>query len=270
MNVTPILCYHGIGDHYPHAERAFAFPVDVFVAHLDAIDRRGLHTVTVGELARLRRERDERALEHTVAITFDDGYADLLSTVAPLLVERRMVATAFLTTSYLDGRSAGRADSDRWLNWDEARALQQSGVFELGAHSHDHLELDLLDDDDTRRQVRACSQRITEELGVRPTSFAYPYGYSTDAVQAVLLDEGFTSACGVKHALSATNDTLMDLSRVRLLRRHPIATVTPWIEGRALRVAPCPDELRTRVFRPVRRMRHRMRAHRSATTLSHR
>lgn len=266
MSVTPILCYHGIGDGYPPAEHAFAFPVDVFIAHLDVIARRGLRTVTVGELVRLRHEQDARGLERTVAITFDDGYADLLTTVAPLLVERAMVATAFVTTSYLDGRTAGRPGSDRWLSWDDARLLQESGAFEIGAHSHDHVELDLLDEEETRHQVRACRERIAQELGARPASFAYPYGYSTAAVQAVLCDEGFTSACGVRHALSGPHDITMDLSRVRLLRRHPVDIATRWIEGRALRVAPCSDELRTRVFRPVRRVRHLIRARRSVVS----
>jgi peptidoglycan/xylan/chitin deacetylase (PgdA/CDA1 family) len=269
MTVTPILCYHGVGDDYPKTERPFSFPADVFAAHLDAIARRGLRTVTVGELMRLRHDGDEPSLARTVAITFDDGYADLLTTVAPLLVERQMVATAFLTTSFLDHRSAGRPSDDRWLSWDEARALRETGAFEIGAHSHDHVELDMLDVGDARRQIHACRDRIADELGARPTSFAYPYGYSTPTVQAMLREAGFMSACGVKHALSGADDVPMDLARVRLLRRHPLATATRWIEGQALRVAPCPDELRTRLYRPVRRLRHRARRRRDAASASH-
>lgn len=263
MSVTPILCYHGIGDSFPDEELPFAFTVADFAAHLDLIAARGLRTVTVSELARLRSSGEQAALERTVAITFDDGYADLLSTVAPLLGERSMVATAFVTTSYLDGRTDGVPGFERWLSWDDAAALARTGVFELGGHSHDHIELDMVTVDEARRQVVGCRDRIRSRLGIDITSFAYPYGYSTDEVRKCLADEGFTSACGVKHALSSHDDAPFDLARVRLLRRHRLETIAPWIEGSGLRVAPCPDELRTRVFRLVRRARHELRGRRS-------
>jgi hypothetical protein len=43
-----------------------------------------------------------------------------------------------------------------------------------------------------------------------------------------------------------------------VLRRHDVRTVARWIDGVDIRVAPCREELRTRVFRPVRRLRHRL------------
>jgi peptidoglycan/xylan/chitin deacetylase (PgdA/CDA1 family) len=263
MTITPILCYHGIGDDYPEGELPFAFSLATFTAHLDAIAERGLRTVTMRELTQRRDAGDRAGLARTIAITFDDGYADLLSRVAPLLAQRGMVATAFLTTSYLDERSAGVAGAERWLSWDEARELARCDAFELGGHSHDHIELDMVDLAEAQRQIRACRQRLADELGVAPTSFAYPYGYSTAAVRDALAAAGFTSACGVKHALSSHDDTPFDLGRVRLLRRHSLAEATRWFDGTALRVAPCRDELRTRAFRPVRRVRHELRARRA-------
>jgi peptidoglycan/xylan/chitin deacetylase (PgdA/CDA1 family) len=263
--VTPILCYHAVGDDLPADELPFAFPVEVFASHLDEIAARGLRTVTVSELARSRSRGDADALDRTVAITFDDGYADLLSVVAPLLAERSMVATAFVTTAYVDGRSAGEAGYERWLSWDEAAALAQSGLFEIGGHSHDHVELDMLPADAARLQIRRCRERLREELGIEPTSFAYPYGYSNDRIRALLPEAGFTTACGVRHAISTPDDDPMNLARVRLLRRHSPTTVRDWISATNLRTTPCPDELRTRVFRPVRRLRHTLRTGRAVS-----
>jgi peptidoglycan/xylan/chitin deacetylase (PgdA/CDA1 family) len=265
MSSTPILCYHGVGNDYPDDEHPFAFDPAEFASHLDAIAASGMQTVTVSELVRRRRAGDHASLGSTVAITFDDGYADLLSTVAPLLAERGMVATAYLTVAYLDGRTAGDPSSSRWLSWDEARELAASGVFEIGGHSHDHVQLDVVGLDEVRRQLVATRDRLGGELGPSPASFAYPYGYSNPAVRDAVAAAGFTSACGVKHALSPADDDPYDLVRVRLLRRHSLATVTDWIAGRGLRVAPCPEELRTRLYRPVRRIRHRLRAARPVT-----
>jgi peptidoglycan/xylan/chitin deacetylase (PgdA/CDA1 family) len=265
MSTTPILCYHGVGNDYPEDERPFAFDPAEFATHLDAIAANGVRTVTVSELVRRRRAGDRAALESTVAITFDDGYADLLSTVAPLLAERGMVATAYLTVAYLDRRTSGEPSSARWLSWDEARELASSGVFEIGGHSHDHVQLDVVDLVEARRQLAGTRDRLRDELGTAPESFAYPYGYSNPAVRQSVAAAGFTSACGVKHALSPSDDDPFDLVRVRLLRRHQLSTVTDWILGRGLRVAPCPEEVRTRLYLPVRRVRHRLRTARPVT-----
>jgi hypothetical protein len=110
--LTPILCYHGVGDQLPSDELPFAFPVDVFASHLDEIAARGLRTVTVSELTRFRRAGDAEALGATIAITFDDGYADLLSTVAPLLAGRKIVATRSPRRTSMAGASALLATND--------------------------------------------------------------------------------------------------------------------------------------------------------------
>jgi peptidoglycan/xylan/chitin deacetylase (PgdA/CDA1 family) len=255
---VPILCYHAIGDALPDKELPFAFSIATFASHLDEIAARGLRTITISELADVRSSGRSDSLDDTVALTFDDGYADLLATVAPMLAERSMVATAFLTTSYLDGRTAGTDGFERWLSWDEAAALAQSGTIELGGHSHDHVELDMLSVADATAQVRECARRLRTRLGTQPRSFAYPFGYSTAELRRVLPDEGFTVACGVKHAISSRDDDPLDLARVRVLRRHDVRTVAQWIDGVDIRTAPCPEELRTRVYRPVRRLRHRL------------
>lgn len=253
---VPILCYHAIGDDLPTDELPFAFSPAVFAQHLDTIQQLGLRTVRVTELVEARAAGDHERLRGSVAITFDDGYADLHDVVLPELQTRSMVATAFVTTSYVDGRSEGRPDHERWASWEQIAALGESGVFEIGTHSHDHLELDMIGLDAASEQVQRCRDRLRAETGIEATSFAYPYGYTTPQLSAALASFGYRAACVVKHALSSADDDPFELARVRVLRRHDIDTVRAWIEGRNLRTSPCPAELRTRAYRLVRRIRH--------------
>jgi peptidoglycan/xylan/chitin deacetylase (PgdA/CDA1 family) len=252
--VVPILDYHGIGDDYPPDELPFAFSPAVFRRHLDLIASQGLRTVTIDELVSSRRRGE--AIEDAVAITFDDGYADLLHTVQPALAERGMVATAFITTGYVDARTRGDADARRWLHWDELRELVATGTFEIAAHSHDHIELDVIGPERAAEQAASCRQRLADDAGVDATSFAYPYGYSSGALRAALPSIGYRAACGVKHALSSADDDPFDLARVRILRSHTDAQIAAWIAGESLRVAPCRAQVRTQVFGLVRRARH--------------
>lgn len=254
--IVPILCYHAIGDDLPSDELPFAFSPSTFAQHLDAIDRLGLQTVRVTELVAAREAGDHERLRRSVAITFDDGYADLHDVVLPELQKRSMVATAFVTTSYVDGRSEGRAGYERWASWEQVGVLAESGAFEIGTHSHDHLELDMIGLDAACEQAQRCRDRLRAETGVEATSFAYPYGYTTSELSAALGSLGYRAACVVKHALSSAADDPFELARVRVLRRHDVDTVRAWIEGRNLRTSPCPTELRTRAYRVVRRVRH--------------
>jgi peptidoglycan/xylan/chitin deacetylase (PgdA/CDA1 family) len=258
MSVVPIFCYHGIGAHYPPAELKFAFSADAFISHLDLFAARGLRTITIAELARARRAGDHATLSGTVAITFDDGYADLATVVLPLLAARRLVATAFVTTSYVAARDAQVAHHDRWLSSEELRTIDTSGHFEIGGHSHLHLPLDQLANDVAAQQLGRCQAELTSMLGHAVQSFAYPYGYSTRAVRRLAADAGFSTAVGVKHARSGPDDDLFDLARVRVLAHHDTAAIAGFLDGRNVRVGPCREELRTSLYRPVRKIRSRL------------
>ncbi len=80
------------------------------------------------------------------------------------------------------------------LDWDEVRSLQQTGRFEFGGHTADHLDLSSHDDEVGRDQIARCFNDLARELDRSPLHFAFPYGrFSTRAVDAVR-ETGFRSA----------------------------------------------------------------------------
>lgn len=68
-----------------------------------------------------------------VALTFDDGYDDLLQIVAPLLRFYGAVATVFIAPGFIG--------SPGYLNWDDLYRLSLSGVVSIGAHSYRHAKI---------------------------------------------------------------------------------------------------------------------------------
>jgi glycosyltransferase involved in cell wall biosynthesis/peptidoglycan/xylan/chitin deacetylase (PgdA/CDA1 family) len=86
-----VLLYHRIG-HPPLDPWGLSVSVNRFAEHLDVILRQA-HAVRLSDIADGRR-----AANRSVAVTFDDGYADTLSEALPLLERFDVPATVFLAT----------------------------------------------------------------------------------------------------------------------------------------------------------------------------
>lgn len=87
-----VLAYHRVGDFLQTGSHPV--PLDAFRAQM-ALVRSSFNALSLHELARAAHER--RLPERAVAVTFDDGYRDVLSGVAPVLVENQIPATVFIT-----------------------------------------------------------------------------------------------------------------------------------------------------------------------------
>jgi peptidoglycan/xylan/chitin deacetylase (PgdA/CDA1 family)/glycosyltransferase involved in cell wall biosynthesis len=88
-----ILAYHRVGDFLQSGSRPI--PLEAFRAQM-AIVRRTFNPLSLDDLAQAAHEG--RLPERAVAVTFDDGYGDVLSAAAPVLVENQIPATAFVTS----------------------------------------------------------------------------------------------------------------------------------------------------------------------------
>ena len=90
---------------------------------------------------------------------------------------------------------AGIADN-LWMTWEMAREMAAAGM-EIGGHTVTHPLLSRLDGTAQREEIGGGQDRITEELGLPATAFAYPVG-SADAfdetTKAAVAGAGFRSA----------------------------------------------------------------------------
>ena len=98
---------------------------------IDGCRNRGLRIGTIEE-AILR--------EDTVAITFDDGYDDILQ-MLPLLGEHRITITVFVPTAFIGKTNSWDSfllkNKRRHLSEEQIKQLVAAGV-EFGSHSHSH------------------------------------------------------------------------------------------------------------------------------------
>ena len=99
------------------------------------------------------------------------------------------------------------------LSWSALGDLEKAG-FEVGAHGHQHHQLDLLSIAEVTRDIALCKTLLEERLGHGVATFAYPHGYYTPRVREAVRAAGFDSACGVKNAFSHPFDDRLSLARL--------------------------------------------------------
>ncbi|WP_433380722.1 polysaccharide deacetylase family protein [Actinoplanes sp. CA-142083] len=100
-------------------------------------------------------------------LSFDDGHASWRDVVAPILAERNVPATFFVTTALI-----GQPGN---LSWADCRDLLAAG-HTFGSHTITHPRLADCDDEAAVREIADSRTELEDELGTAIRDFAAPYG----------------------------------------------------------------------------------------------
>lgn len=168
----------------------------------------------------------------SIALTFDDGLTNFGEVAAPMLAERELPATVFVAPAHV-GTHNSWDDPNRQtiprmplLSWDEIRALSMEGI-EFGGHGNTHIRLAGLSVPELGDEIVACSDRLADELGKKPRTFAYPYGsYDDGSVGAV--SKSFEAACTTELRVVAGGDSTYTLPRLDMYYFKDISIGDMW------------------------------------------
>jgi peptidoglycan/xylan/chitin deacetylase (PgdA/CDA1 family) len=183
-----ILCYHSV---HPSAHYASAAP-DEFACHLDWL----ASECDVVPLATLTTEPNHRGRPR-VALTFDDGYADNHRYALPLLAERNLPATFFVTVGFVDRVPEVHAHlSEIWQTWPEDLApLTWSQVDEMraagmafGSHTWSHANLAAVPRAQAFDELHRSKVVLEDRLAASVDAIAYPFGKLRHNVGPVVFD----------------------------------------------------------------------------------
>jgi peptidoglycan/xylan/chitin deacetylase (PgdA/CDA1 family) len=199
----------------------------------------GYRLAPFGEFAR-RVMRGEA--QGWAALTFDDGFADNLHTLLPLLQEVGAPATVFAVSGWL-GRPHPYAPHTRILTADELRELHANGV-EIGGHTVTHPDLTELSRDGARTELERGRQELEAILASPVRVAAYPFGRASPDTIAACADAGVEAACRTSGAGSWTAplnlprqdmDNGCTLLSLRLKRAHRYEPLMSFRLGRGAR-----------------------------------
>lgn len=201
MSMRAILTYHSVDDS--------GSPISVgraeFRAHCAFLASGRVRVVSLDAMPAVPPSED------AVAITFDDGFENFWTEAAPQLESHGLPATVFAVAGHVGayndwgGRQVPGIPHLPLMSWDRLARLRERG-FAIGAHTRTHPALPAIPPTQLDDELGGCVSAIEQATGVRPTTFAYPYG-AHDAATANAVRECFDLACTTElRALRAVED----------------------------------------------------------------
>jgi peptidoglycan/xylan/chitin deacetylase (PgdA/CDA1 family) len=248
-SALPVLMYHAVTE-VRGPLRDLGVPAALLHEHLHALRAAGYRVVGLTEAL---DSADMRV--PTVALTFDDAYADFVDAL-PILAAYGASATLYVPVEHV-GSTAGwlgdrSGDFAPILGWPELRAVASAGI-EIGNHGLRHEPMDLIRPAELSRQTRVSSDRIADEIGAPVRSFAYPHGYHGAAVRAAVRATGHDNACEVGRRVARPADDRFALPRLQPTPDVSAERLLAMVRGRAT-VMPAVKRLAQPGWRLTRRL----------------
>ncbi len=223
-----ILMYHRIFE----SDHRLAVRPELFIDHLDFFERNHWEVLSIRDLLNIEGERGAR----TVALSFDDGYKEMVTIVAPELRKRGMGATFFVLPRMAAGGfeiSPEASFSDggaNFLSHEDIINLDEWG-FEIGAHSLTHRSVSDLDGKESWIEIHNSGKELAQLLGKKITGLAYPKGRFTQSNQVQAIASGYEYAVGVQSGPVAADRPLWALPRCEVAGGDTPETVRSKLAG---------------------------------------
>jgi peptidoglycan/xylan/chitin deacetylase (PgdA/CDA1 family) len=129
------------------------------------------------------------------------------------------------------GKRVAQPLSERQLmNWQEAAKMYKSGLVSFGAHTSGHVILDRVPPEQAEREIVQSRDEMGQNLGLRPTLFAYPNGNFTPELKDMLLRHGFEAAMTTHKAWIGRDCDLFAMPRIGI--HEDISRSLPLFEAR--------------------------------------
>jgi peptidoglycan/xylan/chitin deacetylase (PgdA/CDA1 family) len=180
-----VLQYHHVATDTPNST---SVTPATFAEHMDYLANN--HKVIALDKAITAIQNNEVLPEKSVAITFDDGFTNILENAHPILQRYDFPYTVFINPALI-------GESSNQLSWDQVRQMQPLAQFANHTLDHAHL-LEKYGNEDIQKwltrvmqDVNQAEAIIREELGYSKKWLAYPYGEFNQSLKAELQKQGY-------------------------------------------------------------------------------
>ena len=248
----PILVYHDVGYPVTGAWPALTILPEQFERQMSWLADHGYVGIRPSDWLAWRQGGKDWLFK-PVMITFDDAYANVAEHALPVLRRLGFSAAVYVVTARIGTSSA----------WDEAKGLTTLSLMtatqiqywakegiEFGAHGRTHVDLTALSGVQLIEEVEGSAHDLSDLLGLRTASFAYPYGAHDPSVRKCVgrvVDMALTTESGL-------NDLRTEPMRLHRAAIQPRDSVSAF--ACRVRFGKLPSEFLRRGLRALIKSRH--------------
>ena len=169
-NSIAVFVYHRFGENnYPSTNTK----IPQFKKHLDELIKNNYNVVSTETIIDAL-QNNKNLPEKTVAITIDDAFFSIYKKAWPILKEKKLPFTIFVSTGPVN------SNSKNYMNWEQLKEMNNRGVT-IGHHTKNHFHLVGKKKETIISEIEEASDDFLKNLGYVPDIFAYPYGeYSSE------------------------------------------------------------------------------------------
>ena len=207
-NSVAVFVYHRFGENdYPSTN----IRINQFKKHLDELTKNNYNVVSTEEIINALTNNKDLP-EKTVALTIDDAFFSIYKKAWPLLKEKKLPFTIFVSTGPL------KSNSKNYMNWEQIKEMVNHGVT-IGHHTKNHLHLVTKEKEKIISEIEEANNDFLKNLGYVPGIFAYPYGeYSSEIKQ--ITKSYFTAAFGQQSGGIYNGIDIFELPRYSLNEQY--------------------------------------------------
>lgn len=171
--------------------------------------------------------------DRAVALTFDDGYRDVVDNALPVLEAHGATATAFVVTGAADGTCTfpWYQEQPEMIAWADIVALDRCSGLRFEAHSLTHPDLRSLSDQAARAEIVGSKTELEQRLGRAVSAFCYPVGLYGDRERRLVREAGFRVAVSCEPGVNEPSSDLYALRRTQVEHHDSLADFAARLQG---------------------------------------
>lgn len=186
--------YHHVCPVINTEKKTYYINAKMFSSQIDVILKNGYTPVSLSELEEAYIQKKQLP-PRAVMITLDDGWIDNYTYAFPILKEKKVPATIFLSTAQI-------GKTKDFLNWSQIDEMHASGLIDFSSHGVNHKRFRDLSNEEVLNELIQSKSIIEKKLGKPILTFCYPFGAFDKRVRTLVFKAGYKIDIGTRKGLN--------------------------------------------------------------------
>ncbi len=211
-----ILCYHSIYND----DWFYSVKMSELKKQVEFLKKKGYQFITLDDIYK-HVIAAKPITSPSVAITFDDGYSNVLNTIG-LFKKEKITPTIFLISNTDDINRKQLNSNKRLLSVAEIKIIQKHG-WQIGSHGSTHSKLTELKNTKILAEVANSKKIMENKLKTKIEYFAYPFGAYNNNILKELQLAGYKMAITLDDGKIQSDTNIFTIPRIGVNNTHTIS-----------------------------------------------